>query len=412
MKTDLWFRSGSFLLLSLCLCAQQTPPPASPVSPAAPAAPAATAKGDELRKAFVDADGARRATIGAAAEAVMATDQTGRARFLATLRAIAAVAPAAAAPAPAAPGTLAGAPAVAPAKPPEFDAEMKKLMAEAIGSDAEAQKASLGKLAADQTTGAAALTQLDERGKLILGRCVSTFLGRRLATNAIFAGQFTELRDLDPEASNLLLRWAKEAPKDVANPEQFRTACLRALRDTLTAEQATDQIRTELKGLAEKAQGGRNQDQFITAVCALHQFGDASLFDKIKGGVLKRAESGSDEAKSQATNMLAELHYQARMYEDAATYYKSFLAMVEKAPEPPQGMPTYVYNTACSLALAGKTDEALQYLEKAVEVGTKAGQPLTKTLFDTDHDIDSLRADPRFQAIYEKNFGKVTKPAK
>lgn len=405
MKTDLWFRSGSFLLLSICLHAQQNPAPAAP---ATPVAPATTAKGDELRKAFVDVDGARRAAIGAAAEAVMATDKDGRARFLATLRAIAAVMPPAAAPAPATPGV----PAATPTKPPEFDAATKKLMAEAIGNDAEAQKASLGKLAADQTAGAAALTQLDERGKLILGRCVSTFVSKRLATNAIFAGQYLELRDLNPEASDLLLRWAKDAPKDVANPEQFRTACLRALRDTLSSGQATDQVRADLKAIAEKAKTGRNQDYFITSVCALQQFGDASLFDSIRDNVRKQAESGTDEAKARASSMLADLHYQARKYEDAANYYKSFLALVEKAPEPPQGLSTVIYNTACSLALAGKTDDALQYLEKAFDVASRSGQSLAKTLFDTDHDIDSLRQDPRFVALYEKQFGKVTKPAK
>ena len=43
----------------------------------------------------------------------------------------------------------------------------------------------------------------------------------------------------------------------------------------MTAEQATDAVRAELKAIAQKAQAGRNQDWFTTAVCALAQFGDA-----------------------------------------------------------------------------------------------------------------------------------------
>ena len=389
----------SLLFMCSALSAQGT----APAAPATPVAPAAPVKGDELRKAFVDADGARRIAIAAAAETVLAADKAGRTQFLNTLRAIAAVAPAPAAPAPAAaPGT----PATPPPKPVEFADDLKKLMAEAIGKDAEVQKASLQKLAADPAH-KPALVQLDERGRAILSRCVLNFVRKRMETNAIFAGQYTELRDFDPEASALLLRWGKDAPREAGQPEQFRTACLRALRDTMTAEQATDAVRAELKAIAQKAQAGRNQDWFTTSVCALAQFGDASLFDQIKAGVQKQAESANEQEKLQATNMLAELHYQARKYEDAATHYKAFVAMLEKAPQAPQGMPTVIYNCCCSLALAGKTDEALQFLEKALDASAKSEQPLTKGLLDTDHDIDSLRKDPRFQPLYDKHFGKA-----
>lgn len=397
MRHPLLLRSSSILLLSLSLAAQGGTPPA----PATPSAPTPTAKGDELRKAFVDADGGRRVVIGQAADRVLAADQAGRTQFLTTLRAIVAVAPAPAAPAP-------GAAPTPPAKPTEFAEDLKKVMADAIGNDAEVQKASLAKLAADATNGPLALAQLADRGRAILARCVSNFVRRQADTNAIYAGQYLALRDFNPEVSELLLRWAKEAPRDAANPDQFRTACLRALRDTLAADQATDQVRTQLKEIAQKAQAGRNQDYFITAVCALQQYGDATLFDKIKDNVQKQSEGAGDEGKTQAASMLAELHYTARRYEEAANHYKAFVALLEQAPTPPQGLPTVIYNTACSLALAGKTEEAFQYLEKALDAGTKSQQPLTKALLDSDHDIETLRKDPRFAALYEKHFGKGT----
>jgi tetratricopeptide (TPR) repeat protein len=389
-------RSCSILCLSVSLLAQGTTP-----------VPAAAAKGDELRKAFVDADGSRRLAISAAADKVLAADKAGRAQFMATLRAITAVAPPAteapaAAPAPAA----GGATPPPPPKPPEFADDVKKLMTDAIGGDPEAQKASLGKLTEDKTNGTAALAQLDTRGKAILARCVSQFVRKKLETNAIFAGQYTDLKDFNPEASDLLLRWAKEAPREVANPDQFRTACLRALRDTLAADAANDRVRADMKEIATKAQQGRSQDLFLTAACALLQFGDSSLFDRLKENVQKQAEGGTDEQKTGAANMLAELHYQARKYEEAANYYKAYIAALEKLPETPPGMPTYIYNTACSLALAGKVDEALTYLEKALAANANSERPLTKVLIDSDHDIDALRKDERFTALYEKHFGK------
>jgi len=419
VQTDLFVRSCSILLLSVGVCAQAGATPAPP-APAAQA-PAATAKGDEVRKAFVDADGGRKMAINAAADKVLAADKAGREQFMATLRAIAAVAPppapvAVATPAPATAPVAGGTPVpasagTAPAKPAEFTDDLKKTMADAIGGDAQAQKAGLATLAEDKANGKAALAQLHERGKLILARCVSSFLSRKLQTNAIFAGQYLELRDFHPEASDLLLRWAKEAPREVANPEQFRTACLRALRDTLTADQATDRVRADLREIAVKAQSGRNQDFFLTSVCALLQYGDSTLFDKIKENVQKQVDSGNDEEKAQAIGILAELHYHARQYAEAANYYKDVVARLEKATQPPQDMPTKVYNTACSLALAGKTDEAFDYLGKAFEWSAKSERSLTKVLIDTDHDIDSLRQDPRFQPLYEKQFGKG-KPVK
>ena len=394
------------LLLSLGLSAQDAPAPAAPA--------AAAPKGDELRRAFVDADGGKRLAIAAAADKLLAADKAGRAQFLTTLRAIAAVAPPPAAPAAGTPPPAAGTPqppAAPAAKAPEFDDATKQLMVAAIGTDAAAQQASLAKLAADAAT-KPALAQLDERGKAILARCVTNFVRKQTETNAIYAGQYAELREFQPEAGALLLRWGKDAPRDGGPPEQFRTACVRALRDVLTTEQADDKVRAALKEIAGKAQSAGSQDAFITAICALAQFGDASLFDSVKEGVEKQAKSATEQQLLQATNMLADLHYQARKYEEAATHYKAFVALLEKAPQSQQGLSTIIYNACCSLALAGKLDEAMQHLEKALEVGVKSEQPLRKVLLDTDHDIASLRADPRFTALYEKYYGKAVKPAK
>jgi tetratricopeptide (TPR) repeat protein len=169
-------------------------------------------------------------------------------------------------------------------------------------------------------------------------------------------------------------------------------------------------VRTQLREVATKAQQGRSQDLFLTTACALQQFGDATMFDQLKANVLKQAEGGTEAQKASAHNVLAELHYQARKYEDAANYYKASVAALEKQADVPPTMPTSVYNAACSLALAGKIDEGLQYLEKAFAISAKSQNPLTKVLIDTDHDIDALRKDPRFAPLYEKQFGKP--PAK
>lgn len=53
------------------------------------------------------------------------------------------------------------------------------------------------------------------------------------------------------------------------------------------------------------------------------------------------------------------------------------------------------YNLACYHALAGATAEALLNLERAVKLG------LDDLSLETDHDLDAIRADPRFRSLVE-----------
>ena len=56
-----------------------------------------------------------------------------------------------------------------------------------------------------------------------------------------------------------------------------------------------------------------------------------------------------------------------------------------------------LYNVACNYALAGKPDEAIDYLEKAIRNGF--GQ---RSWVENDSALDSLRDDPRFQDLLRK----------
>jgi TolB-like protein/Tfp pilus assembly protein PilF len=56
-----------------------------------------------------------------------------------------------------------------------------------------------------------------------------------------------------------------------------------------------------------------------------------------------------------------------------------------------------LYNVACNYALAGKPDEAMDYLDKAIRNGF--GQ---RSWLENDSALDPLRDDPRFQALLRK----------
>ena len=56
-----------------------------------------------------------------------------------------------------------------------------------------------------------------------------------------------------------------------------------------------------------------------------------------------------------------------------------------------------LYNLACIYALAGSSDEAIDYLDKAVQNGF--GQ---REWLENDSALDSIREEPRFQALLRK----------
>lgn len=64
--------------------------------------------------------------------------------------------------------------------------------------------------------------------------------------------------------------------------------------------------------------------------------------------------------------------------------------LVAFAPEDP----TIRYNLACSLALLGRKDEALETLEIAIQLGYSDFEFMV-----ADEDLSDLRDDPRFQSL-------------
>jgi adenylate cyclase len=53
-----------------------------------------------------------------------------------------------------------------------------------------------------------------------------------------------------------------------------------------------------------------------------------------------------------------------------------------------------LYNAACTYALLGKPDEAISFIERAVDKGFGH-----KEWIDHDPDLDALRGNPRFEMI-------------
>jgi len=63
------------------------------------------------------------------------------------------------------------------------------------------------------------------------------------------------------------------------------------------------------------------------------------------------------------------------------------------------------YNLACSYALTGQKEKALNCLDKAVELGYSDIEHLRQ-----DHDLDPIKTDPRFQSLIKKMSAEQHQP--
>lgn len=63
--------------------------------------------------------------------------------------------------------------------------------------------------------------------------------------------------------------------------------------------------------------------------------------------------------------------------------------------------PTAHYNLACRYAVLKRRDEAIGALRKAVELGYRDVE-----FIEQDHDLDSIRKDPRFRKLLKQLVGK------
>ncbi len=367
----------------------QPPPGGQP-----PAAPTLTDPGQLLARAVVTGESMASA---AAVESLLKAGAEGRARLRGLVeRAMAAG------------ETL---PPVDPAVPQDpkaatqpLDDATAALVAGLVSDDAE--KADAAVVALKEAAGSASdqVRRLVGRCQAVLGSYVLRVFRDHAQSNAIFAGQYTPLRELGPAGLRLVSGWMVTPPMRSATAA-LRAQCIRALRDMVEG-QPDEALAASLRGVAGKATEDREVRR--EAMYALAQFGDRTFVDPEQKRLEAQLEGENVAAKGAALAGLADMHYQLRDYARAVEAYEQHIALIEAGTLPRSSvasMPTLYYNACCSMALGGMTDKAFTFLEKAIAEGRK-GQPLGRRLLEVDMDIDTLRKDPRFAKVMESLGGR------
>lgn len=218
----------------------------------------------------------------------------------------------------------------------------------------------------------------------------------------VYAGQFDDLRLLQPHSGNLYLNLLLDTPDWFA--EQRRVMLVPALRDLYPQ-------RPGLRDLADIRQIAEHEELEtwelrLALFCALAQWGDRELID---GHLreLERAAANSDEEDRLGTvRELAQTHHLLRDYAASAAHYRKLLRGAERIGA--VLAPADYYNAACSMSLTGDLGSALDELERCVKLmrsGTVDPSLLLKrALFEGDPEIANIRKTDRFADLLKIGF--------
>ena len=251
-------------------------------------------------------------------------------------------------------------------------------------------------------------TRQEDRKRLMAVDSLTTstvigFVQKATESGMIFAGQYDDLRVLQPAAGRFLLGLVVDTPDWF--PDDMRPQIVPALRDVFPTGPSPEMLDrlTEICADEEfETEALRVQLGYALAQWGRRRFVQARLEE-----LETNAGRGQTSDELYFVRELARLHYQLRDYPRAADRWQRFLAGTRALGTDPRALD--LYDAACCAALAGRADAGLDAVEaclKAVAAGrTDSTQEITREMFETDPDLRLLRSLPRFQKAVKAAFG-------
>ncbi|HEX6812606.1 MAG TPA: hypothetical protein VF384_13350 [Planctomycetota bacterium] len=246
------------------------------------------------------------------------------------------------------------------------------------------------------------------RSKGVHGLCthgVLEFLRRQRESGVVFAGQYDDLRRLQPFVGKMLFGLLLETPAWF--PNTHRSRLVPALRDI--QPQLPDAATLEATiAIAENAAIEPEELRWALAAM-LWQWGRKQHAQQFLDALQKASSEGDAEDRVQTMLALAQLHYELREYKASANTHRAAQAMAADAKV---GLkPSAWYASACVHALLGDVERGMAALEKCASMHASphldASLRLKRSLFENDPEIALLRKDERFARLLEQAFGKA-----
>ncbi len=208
-----------------------------------------------------------------------------------------------------------------------------------------------------------------------------------------WADKFRALKRYRPGCVDVLLRlFSDPSYRTVYRlelpPDNKRLNSVRSLAGMALAEMGdrSKRVRRALVGMLSE---GELKDHWESARTVLYRLGHPRLLDRrlreLKG-LLANSLARPAGGRIGWLQELASCYYVKRDYRQSVAAYRSILRL-----EPRND--SALYNMACSYALMGKVDEAIESLKRAIEAGF-----VDRAHILADRDLKNVRQDPRFKS--------------
>lgn len=235
--------------------------------------------------------------------------------------------------------------------------------------------------------------------------CVLEFLRRQRDSGVVFAGQYDDLRRLQPFVGKMLFGLLLETPQWFPNTHRVRL--VPALRDVQPQLPDAQTLEATI-AIADNATI-EPEDLRRSLAGMLWQWGRKQHAQPFIDALQKSSSEGDAEDRVQTMLELADLHYQLREYKTSANTHRAAQALANTAKV--ELKPIAWYASACVHALIGDVERGMAALEKCASMHESPhldeSLRLKRSLFETDPEIAVLRNDKRFAGILEQAFGKA-----